>query len=121
MPRTYLLFICVSVFSAAACAQNPLRHPSEAAEIRFDSSQPVLLYRVRIDSADLSSVAVEMRVRNAPDTFRVAMVTHPEFPSRISGCMHGTLPEKDPPHSVSPTRKAAGERRACTPETSLQA
>lgn len=82
MLRTHLLPVCVLAFIATACAQNPLRHPSDAAEIRFDSSQPVLFYRVRIDSADLSSVAVEMVVRNAPDTFRVAMVTHPEYDDR---------------------------------------
>jgi predicted metalloprotease with PDZ domain len=80
--RALLLFVCVSAFSAAAWAQNPFRHPSDAAEVRVDSSQPVLFYRVRIDSADLSTVAVEMHVRNVPDTFRVAMVAHPEYDDR---------------------------------------
>jgi predicted metalloprotease with PDZ domain len=37
---------------------------------------------LRIDAADLSGFDVEMRIRNAPDTFRVAMAAHPEYDDR---------------------------------------
>ena len=36
-------------------------------------------YTLRVDSADLSGVAVEMRIHNAPADFRLAMATHPEY------------------------------------------
>lgn len=39
-------------------------------------------YVLRIDSTDLSGVAVEMRVQNAPPEFRVAMVSHTEDDDR---------------------------------------
>jgi predicted metalloprotease with PDZ domain len=87
--RIYFLSVCLCAFSAAASAQNPFRHPADAAEIRFDSSQPVLFYRVQIDSGDLSSLGVEMHVRNIPDTFRVAMVTHPEYDDRYWRYLEG--------------------------------
>ena len=64
-------------------AQHPLRHPAEAIEIRYAASQPVVSYVLRVDSADLSGYDVTVRIRNAPDTFRLAMVTHPEYDSRF--------------------------------------
>jgi predicted metalloprotease with PDZ domain len=36
-------------------------------------------YSLRVDSADLSTIAVEMRIRNAPAGFQLAMATHPEY------------------------------------------
>ena len=36
-------------------------------------------YTLRIDSADLSAVSVEMRVRRASASFQLAMATHPEY------------------------------------------
>jgi predicted metalloprotease with PDZ domain len=68
--------------AAPASAQHPLTHPVDAVEIRFARSQPVVSYRLRVDGADLSGFDVEMRVRNAPDTFRVAMAAHPEYDDR---------------------------------------
>jgi predicted metalloprotease with PDZ domain len=47
-----------------------------------DASQPVVAYTLRVDSADLSGFDVEMRIRHAPDTFRLAMVAHPEYDDR---------------------------------------
>ena len=64
-------------------AQNPYHAPSEAVEVRYSSSQPVISYTLRVDSADTSGFAMEMRVANAPDTFRVAMVRHPEYDDRF--------------------------------------
>jgi predicted metalloprotease with PDZ domain len=37
---------------------------------------------VRVDSSDLSGFDVEMRLRNVADTFRLAMVKHPEYDDR---------------------------------------
>ena len=45
-------------------------------------SQPLVHYRLTVDSADTTGFAVEMRVRNAPDTFTVAMAAHPEYDDR---------------------------------------
>ena len=65
-----------------AAAQHPLAHPVDAVEVRFARSHPVVSYSLRIDAADLSGFDVAMRVRNAPDTFRVAMAAHPEYDDR---------------------------------------
>jgi predicted metalloprotease with PDZ domain len=65
-----------------ASAQHPLSHPVDAVEIRFARSQPVITYALRVDAANLSGFDVAMRVRNAPDTFRVAMAAHPEYDDR---------------------------------------
>src|SRR3989442_12922435 len=67
---------------ATAPAQHPLRPPADAVEIRFARSQPVAHYTLRVDTADLSAFAVELRLRNVPDTFRLAMVAHPEYDDR---------------------------------------
>jgi predicted metalloprotease with PDZ domain len=63
-------------------AQHPLAHPVDAVEIRFARSQPVVRYSLRVDADDLSGFDVEMGVRNAPDTFRIAMAAHPEYDDR---------------------------------------
>ena len=60
-------------------AQNPFRHPAEAVAARFARAQPVVSYRLRVDSADVTVFSVEMRIRNAPDTLRFAMFAHPEY------------------------------------------
>src|SRR5687767_15878036 len=65
-----------------ASAQHPLTHPVDAVEIRFARSQPVVSYSLRVDANDLSGFDVEMRVRNGPDTFRIAMAAHPEYDDR---------------------------------------
>ena len=67
----------------AALAQHPLRHAADAVEIRFARTQPVVSYVLRVDSADLSGWSVELRIRNAPDTFRLAMAAHPEYDDRF--------------------------------------
>ena len=68
--------------SAAAAAQHPLRHYRDAVDIRYGRSQPVVGYTLRVDAADLTGFAVEMRIRNVPDTFHLAMVAHPEYDDR---------------------------------------
>lgn len=45
-------------------------------------AQPVVRYTLRVDSADLAGFDVELRIGNAPDTFRLAMAAHPEYDDR---------------------------------------
>jgi predicted metalloprotease with PDZ domain len=44
--------------------------------------KPNIQYTLRVDSADLSGWDVEIRLRNVPDTFRLAMAAHPEYDDR---------------------------------------
>ena len=76
------LLLAVVMLPPSAWAQHPYRHFTDAVEMRFARSQPVISYRLRVDSADLSGFAVEMRIRHAPDTFRLAMAAHPEYDDR---------------------------------------
>ena len=69
----------LAVLAAVAGAQNAIRHPADAVEARFARSQPIVHYAIRVDSSNLSVFAVEMNIRNAPDTFRLAMSAHPEY------------------------------------------
>jgi predicted metalloprotease with PDZ domain len=71
-----------AVLSSFAAAQLPLRHPAEAQELRFARSQPVVHYTLKVDSADLSGFSVEIRIRNAPREFVLAMAAHPEYDDR---------------------------------------
>lgn len=68
---------------ASVGAQNPLRHPVDAVETRFARSQPVVAYTLRITPGDLTGFDVEMRIRNAGDTIRLAMAAHPEYDDRF--------------------------------------
>jgi predicted metalloprotease with PDZ domain len=84
MSRIVLTALATVVpFAAPALGQHPLAHPADAVEIRFARAQPIVSYALRIDPADLTVFAVEMRVRNVPDTFRVAMAAHPEYDDRF--------------------------------------
>ena len=74
-----LLAAVAAIFPPVAFAQHAFRHPAEAVEVRFARSQPVLAYSLRIDSTDVSRFSVEIRIRNAPDTLRLAMFAHPEY------------------------------------------
>ncbi len=88
MPRfTAVAFSLVLV--SAARAQHPLRHFADAIEVRFARSQPVLRYRLHVDSTDLSGFDVELTIRNAPDTFRLAMAAHPEYDDRYWRYLEG--------------------------------
>lgn len=83
MYRAAFTIIALVAFVGSTFSQHPFRHPSDAVEIRYASSQPVVGYTLRVDSTDLSAFDVEMRLRNVPDTFRVAMVAHPEYDDRF--------------------------------------
>ncbi len=47
------------------------------------SSQPLVGYTLKVDTADLSGYDVEMRLSKMPGTFRLAMVAHPEYDDRF--------------------------------------
>ena len=79
MRRKYFLVIILSLMPVCFFAQHPFKHWTDAIETRYDNKQPVINYTLTIDSTDTSFFAVEMRIRNIPDTFHVAMVAHPEY------------------------------------------
>ncbi len=81
--RLVVLTITLLPAAITVSAQNPIRHPSEAVEARFAYSQPVVHYAIHVDSSDLSAYGVTMSIRNAPDTFRLAMSAHPEYDDRF--------------------------------------
>ena len=94
--RTSLFPALALVLTPALWAQNPFDHHTEALEIRFRRSDPVVHYILRLDSADLSGFDVEMRLRNVPDTLRVAMAAHPEYDDRYWRFVEGM--RVDTPH-----------------------
>ena len=81
--RTLALIFIIALTTITVSAQNQFRHFREAAEIRYSATQPVIHYILRVDPTDYSSFRVEMRIQNIPDTFRVAMVTHPEYDDKF--------------------------------------
>lgn len=82
MSRFLLGILGVSLLSPPVQAQHPFLHYTEAITARFARTQPVVSYTLRIDSADLSGWEVVVRLRNLPDTFRLAMAAHPEYDDR---------------------------------------
>jgi predicted metalloprotease with PDZ domain len=71
--------ILTGVFGSVAVAQQPFRHEAEAVEVRYAAGQPIVRYRLKVDSADLSSFRVTMEIRNVGDSVRLAMPAHPEY------------------------------------------
>lgn len=82
LPYSVLASVLTAGLCSIAAAQDPLRHPAEAQELRFARSQPVVHYTLQVDSADLSGFVVEIRIRNAPRDFVLAMAAHPEYDDR---------------------------------------
>ena len=76
-----MLFL--SLAPSVVLAQNPWRRPTDAIEIRYADSQPVISYTLRLSATDTTGFEMEMRVRNAPDTFELAMAAHPEYDDRF--------------------------------------
>jgi predicted metalloprotease with PDZ domain len=74
---THAILICAFVFG-----QHPLKHWTDAIDTRYDSKQPIINYVLTVNSFDTSVFTIEMNIRNVPDTFRVAMVSHPEYDDR---------------------------------------
>lgn len=79
MNRNFYSLIIMLLFSLQSVPQNPFTNWTDAAEVRFSRNQPVIHYLLSIDSNNLSSIKMEMRISNIPDTFNVAMVAHPEY------------------------------------------
>src|SRR5688572_17334962 len=65
MPIVTLLLACLS---AVALPMLPAKSRLE--------------YTLRVDTADLSGISVEMRIRNAPEQLRLAAHAHPEYDDR---------------------------------------
>ena len=82
MAGCFVTVVTLAARGTAASAQNPLRDHTEGVEIRFARTQPVVGYTLRVDAGELSGFDVELRLRNVPDTFRLAMVAHPEYDDR---------------------------------------
>lgn len=66
------LLLASSATYTAARAQDPLTTYSDAFELRFDRTQPVLRYLVRATTTDSLGYTVELSVRDGPDTLRLA-------------------------------------------------
>jgi predicted metalloprotease with PDZ domain len=52
-------------------------------DARFARSQPVVHYMLSIADDDTTGFDVQIEIRNAPDTFRLAMAKHPEYDDRF--------------------------------------
>jgi predicted metalloprotease with PDZ domain len=83
MRKALAVLAAAFVPQPSALAQNPLRHWTDAIESRYGDAQPVLAYTLRVDSTDLSAFAVRIDVRNAADTFQLALSVHPEYDDRF--------------------------------------
>src|SRR5688500_16226728 len=70
--RHTVMFPFALAMSLAAAATSPMQ-----------GAPPFVHYRLTVDAADTTAYAVEMRIRNAPDTFTVAMAAHPEYDDRF--------------------------------------
>jgi predicted metalloprotease with PDZ domain len=81
--RVHLLVAVVcSVIVVPLTAQHPLRHFSDAIEARYDARLPDVTYRLTTRAGDTTGFDVELEVRSAPDTLRLAMAAHPEYDDR---------------------------------------
>ena len=82
MQKKYYTVLVAALMMLTGSAQHPLKHWTDAIEIRYDSRQPVINYFLTVDSSNFSSFEVTMQIRNIPDTFYIGMVAHPEYDDR---------------------------------------
>lgn len=68
---TFFPALLLATTGAPAIAQSPVTSYGDAFEGRAGRTQPEVHYVVHADAADRSGFAVEMRLRNAPDTLRL--------------------------------------------------
>jgi predicted metalloprotease with PDZ domain len=80
--KTFTIISCL-LLVIISIAQHPLKHHTDAIETRYSDKQPVIHYMLSVDTADLTFFSIEIRLHNIPDTFRIAMVTHPEYDDRF--------------------------------------
>ena len=82
MPPLQSVALLACALASSLGAQHPLRDPADAQELRFARAQPVVHYTLGVDSARLNEWTVAIRLRNAPDSFTLAMSAHPEYDDR---------------------------------------
>src|SRR5687768_8660247 len=70
------------VLASVAAAQNPQRHFTDGVDSRFSRGQPIVHYMLTVTEGDTTGYDVQIVVRNAPDTIRVAFAKHPEYDDR---------------------------------------
>lgn len=93
MPSRYAALLPFLIVVGATSAPHPVHSGAAAAAT---SPTPEIAYTLRVDTADLSGFAVEMRIRNAPDTLRLAMAVHPEYDDKFYRYVEGLT--VDGPH-----------------------
>jgi predicted metalloprotease with PDZ domain len=68
---------------------------------------PRISYRIHVDAVDLSGFDVEMRVRGAGETVRIAMASHPEYDDRYWRYVENlTAESRGAPLQVTPEESA---------------
>jgi predicted metalloprotease with PDZ domain len=79
-----IFFTTISALSVAfnCLAQHPLKHWTDAIELRYDMNKPIVNYILTVDSSDFGSIMIDMEIKNIPDSFQIAMVRHPEYDDR---------------------------------------
>ena len=80
--RKHVITLLSLLLAAPALAQTQ-RHFTDAVDQRFTQSTPVIHYLLTVSDRDTTAFDVRMTVRNAPDTFRIAMAKHPEYDDRF--------------------------------------
>jgi predicted metalloprotease with PDZ domain len=93
MKNTCRFLATLGMTATALTAQNPQRHFTDGVEMRFGRTHPILNYRVIVTDRDTTGFDVQITIRNAPDTFRLAMAKHPEYDDRYFRFVEG--PKED--------------------------
>jgi predicted metalloprotease with PDZ domain len=75
--QKWRVILCFGILPLYCGAQNPLNNLADGIESRFSDSQPVIDYTLRVDTADLTLITVQLKLMNVSDTFRLAMYSHP--------------------------------------------
>ena len=83
--RASLFTAALALPALPLAAQAPLAGYADAFEGRAGRTQPVVRYVVRADVADRSGFAVEMRLRNAPDTLHLRLPVWAPGAYRLAG------------------------------------
>ncbi len=79
--------------AGSAGAQRPLPQPAYVIGAAEALTAPVVGYTLRVREADLSRFDVELRIRGASDTIRLAMAAHPEYDDRFWRYVDGVRAE----------------------------
>lgn len=83
MMRHSAAIVVAVLLTPNAGAQNTPRHFTDAVDLRVGRSTPIIHYVLTLSERDTTGFDVRMLVRNAPDTFRIAMARHPEYDDRF--------------------------------------